>query len=66
MKRDNAIQKSFRKEINLQTQIVKDKKSYTRKMKHKQRTTDDRIFILESCAVGNSCYGVSLWGINAA
>ena len=66
MKRDNAIQKSFRKEINLQTQIVKDKKSYTRKMKHKQIRADDKIFTIESCAVGNSFYGVSLWEINAA
>ena len=66
MKRDNAIQKSFRKEINLQTQIIKDKKSYTRKMKHKQRSADDRIFIIESCVIGNSFYGDSIWGINAA
>jgi hypothetical protein len=66
MKRDNAILKSFRKEINLQTQIVKDKKSYTRKMKHKQRSADVRIFIIESCAVGNYLYANSLWGINAA
>ena len=66
MKRDNAIQKSFRKEINLQTQIIKDKKSYTRKMKHKQSSAYDRIFIIESCVIGNSFYGDSLWGINAA
>jgi vacuolar-type H+-ATPase subunit E/Vma4 len=37
MKRDNAIQKSFRKEINLQTQIIKDKKSYTRKMRRNEK-----------------------------
>jgi stalled ribosome alternative rescue factor ArfA len=66
MKRDNAIQKSFRKEINLQTQIVKDKKSYTRKMKHKQRSADDRIFTIESCAVGNYLYSNTLWENNAA
>lgn len=66
MKRDNAIQKSFRKEINLQTRIVKDKKSYTRKMKHKQRSADDRIFTIESCVVGTPLYAHNLWGINAA
>lgn len=65
MKRDNAIQKSFRKEINLQTRIVKDKKSYTRKMKHKQRSADDKIFDIESCAVGTS-YTNSLWEMNVA
>ena len=66
MKRDNAIQKSFHKEINLQTRIVKDKKSYTRKMKHKQRSADNRIFTIESCVVGTSFYTNDLWGINAA
>lgn len=65
MKRDNAIQKSFRKEINLQTRIVKDKKTYTRKMKHKQIRADDRIFVLENCAVG-TLYTNSLWEMNVA
>ncbi len=66
MKRDNAIQKSFRREINLQTQIVKNKKFYTRKMKHKKITANDRVFIIENCAIGNSFFRNSLWGTNAA
>ena len=33
--RDNNILKNFKKEINLQTKVVKDKTKYTRKSKHK-------------------------------
>ena len=47
MKRDTSIQKSFRREINLQTRSVIDKKSYTRKLKHKKGSSHDRAFIIE-------------------
>ena len=35
MKRDFTIAKSFTKEINLNTKVIKDKTKYTRKIKHK-------------------------------
>ena len=35
MKRDKNIERNFRREINLNTKVVKDKTKYTRKEKHK-------------------------------
>ena len=35
MKRDGNIQKSYKREINLQTKVVKDKSKFNRKVKHK-------------------------------
>lgn len=35
MKRDVSIIKSYKREINLRTKVVQDKKKYTRKKKHK-------------------------------
>ena len=35
--RDHNIKKSYRKEIDLRTKVVKDKTKYTRKQKHKQK-----------------------------
>ena len=35
--RDGNIVKNYKKEINLQTKIIKDKPKYTRKIKHKQK-----------------------------
>ena len=37
MKRDKNIQLNFKREINLNTRVVKSKKTYTRKVKHKLR-----------------------------
>ncbi|AAP76883.1 MULTISPECIES: hypothetical protein [Helicobacter] len=37
IKRDTAIQANFRREISLQTRIVRDKTKYSRKQKHKVR-----------------------------
>jgi hypothetical protein len=51
MKRDTSIQKSFRREINLQTRSVTDKKSYTRKLKHRKGTSYDKAFIAEGCVM---------------
>lgn len=34
--RDGNILKNYKKEINLQTKIIKDKKKYSRKKKHKK------------------------------
>ena len=36
-KRDWNIEKSYRGEINLKSRVVKNKKAYTRKTKHKNR-----------------------------
>jgi len=36
MKRDFNILKAFKKEINLKTRVLKNKKKYTRKIKHKK------------------------------
>lgn len=36
-KRDQTIQKSYKREINLQTKVVKDKSEYSRKQKHKNQ-----------------------------
>lgn len=35
--RDLNIKKAFEREISLATRIVKDKRKYTRKIKHKMR-----------------------------
>ena len=35
-KRNGDIVKSYKKEINLNTKVVKSKKQYTRKQKHKK------------------------------
>lgn len=37
LKRDAAIQANYRREISLQTRIVRDKTKYSRKQKHKIR-----------------------------
>jgi hypothetical protein len=52
MKRVTLIQKSFRREINLQTRSVKEKILYTRKMKYKKGSPHDRTFIIEGCVMG--------------
>jgi len=39
--RDPIIQEAFRREVNLQPQVQKDKKKYTRKVKHKQTTKEE-------------------------
>ena len=36
-KRDINVLKAFKKEINLSTQVVKSKKVYSRKIKHKNK-----------------------------
>lgn len=36
-KRDYAVEKSYRKEIDLQTKAVKSKKAYSRKDKYKPK-----------------------------
>ena len=36
MKRDGNIYKAYKKELNLNTKVVKSKKQYTRKQKHKK------------------------------
>lgn len=38
--RDRNIEKSYKKEINLQTKVVKSKKQYSRKEKHKEPRWD--------------------------
>lgn len=65
MKRDNTIQKSFRREINLQTRAVKEKTLYTRKIKHKKGSPHDRTFITEGCAMGISLLRKNIRGNNA-
>ena len=35
MKRNVDILKNYKREINLQTKVIKNKKAYTRKNKHK-------------------------------
>ena len=37
LKRDSAIQANYRREISLQTRIVRDRTKYSRKQKHKIR-----------------------------
>lgn len=37
LKRDTAIQANYRREISLQTRIVRDRTKYSRKQKHKIR-----------------------------
>ncbi len=61
MKTDVNIQKSFRREINLQTRSLKNKKAYTRKFKHKKETSHDRAFIVEGCVMRSQ-----MWEKNAA
>jgi len=36
-KRDINVLKAFKKELNLSTQVVKPKKTYSRKTKHKKK-----------------------------
>ena len=46
MKRDYNIQKSFLREINLRTRMIKSKKAYSRKNKHKLKDhSKESIFI---------------------
>jgi hypothetical protein len=66
MKRNTSIQKSFRREINLQTHSVTDKKFYTRKLKHKQGSSHDRAFITEGCIMRRSKQMLHRWENNAA
>lgn len=66
MKRDTSIQKSFRREINLQTRSVSDKKSYTRKLKHKKGSSHERAFIIEGCIMRRPRTHASLWDNHAA
>ena len=40
VKRDKNIEQSYKKEINLNTKVVKSKKAYTRKAKHKSNFKD--------------------------
>lgn len=40
MKRNKDIEKAYKRELNLQTQVVKSKKRYTRKAKHVNRRFD--------------------------
>ena len=37
IKRDINVLKAFKKEINLSTRVVKSKKTYSRKIKHKNK-----------------------------
>jgi len=39
-KRDINIVKAFKKEIDLKTRVVRSKKAYTRKVKHKKAFLD--------------------------
>lgn len=66
MKRDTSIQKSFRREINLQTRSVSDKKSYTRKLKHKKGSSSEGAFITEGCIMSISKQTPHMWENNAA
>ncbi len=66
MKRDTSIQKSFRREINLQTRSVTDKKFYTRKLKHKKGSSQEGAFITESCIMRRYEQTLHRWENNAA
>lgn len=35
--RDGNIVKNYKREINLQTKVIKNKKAYNRKLKHKEK-----------------------------
>lgn len=37
IKRDKNIEQSYKKEINLNTKVVKSKRTYSRKPKHKSK-----------------------------
>lgn len=41
--RDMNIAKSFQREINLKTKVVRDRTKYTRKSKHKNKKVDLRL-----------------------
>jgi len=43
--RDENIKKSFTREINLQTKVVRDRTKYTRKTKHKSKKDYPRLTI---------------------
>ena len=66
MKRDTSIQKSFRREINLQTRSVTDKKFYTRKLKHKKGSSHEGAFITEGSIMRISKQTPRIWESNAA
>jgi hypothetical protein len=66
MKRDISIQKSFRREINLQTRSVSNKKFYTRKLKHKKGSSHDGAFRIEGCIMRRSKQTFYVWESNAA
>ena len=40
-KRDGNIVKNYKREVNLQTKVIKDKSKYTRKAKHKNKQKRD-------------------------
>lgn len=42
MKRDRNVEKSYKREINLTTKVIKDKSKYTRKSKHKKLSDYDK------------------------
>jgi len=42
MQRDKTIIKNYKREINLQTKVVKAKTAYTRKQKHKKDYNENR------------------------
>lgn len=66
MKRDISIQKSFLREINLQTRSVSNKKFYTRKLKHKKGSSHDGAFRIEGCIMRRSKQTFYVWESNAA
>lgn len=39
--RDHNIEKSYKKEINLNTKVIRDKSKYSRKKKHKNKCGDN-------------------------
>jgi len=43
--RDKNIVKNYKREINLQTKVIKDKKKYSRKAKHKNKDISYKISI---------------------
>jgi hypothetical protein len=55
MKRDKSIEKSYRREINLRTKVVKDKTKYSRKSKHKKSRDYDRTIMHDGSAVITLC-----------
>lgn len=44
--RDENINKSFKREINLRTKVVRDRTRYSRKTKHKNKKIDPRLRVV--------------------